>query len=133
LHPKNRANVIVNGKIVGVIGAIIGENWAFCEVDLNEIGDFTRVVNFPAPSKYQKNKLDFTFEHDGVYADIENIFNKFSHPLNMGFKLKDVYGNKYTIEFTAGSYEKTLTSDDINDIWAKIIDFGRKKGLTLKE
>jgi len=141
-HPKNNAGISVNGNEIGFIGQVIGKNCAAASINLDkftdhEINQITGVTkSFSTPSKYQKNHLDFTFEFakgEHIYGDIETIFEKFSHPLNMGFKLKDIYENKYTLQFTVGSYEKTLTSDDINDIWAKIIAHGKKNGLTLKE
>jgi phenylalanyl-tRNA synthetase beta subunit len=107
---------------------------------LNEIKSLGAGRGFFAPSKYQKNKLDFTFERGGaggngalLYGEVEEIFNKFKHELNMGFKLKGTFNGNFTIEFVVGSFEKTLTSEDINDIWSKIIAHGRKNGLTLKE
>ncbi|MDR0461735.1 MAG: phenylalanine--tRNA ligase subunit beta [Christensenellaceae bacterium] len=135
-HPKNNATVLVDGKAVGCIGVAVDKDVAIAEINIDGL-DPTRVngggKTFAAPSKYQKNHLDFTFEYDGVYGDIESAFDKFKHPLNMGFRLKDVYNKSYTLEFTVGSYEKTLTAEDINDIWSKIIEFGRKNGLTLKQ
>ena len=132
LHPKNSATVYINGKEVGVIGIVAGKDCVVAEIVLDDICA-EKEVTFKAPSKYQKNKLDFTFTHDGIYGDIENIFEKFSHELLMSFALKCIYKNKYTLQFMVGSYEKTLTAEDINDIWAKIIAHGRKNGLTLEE
>ncbi|MCL2228713.1 MAG: phenylalanine--tRNA ligase subunit beta [Firmicutes bacterium] len=133
-HPKNNANIIVNGKVVGGIGVYVGVDMAVAEIVLDAIDPNLLVPEklFPMPTKYQKNTLDFTFEHDGVYGEIKNVFDKFSHKYNMGFKLKDVYKNCFTVQFTVASHEKTLESEDINDIWQKIIDFGKANSLTLK-
>jgi phenylalanyl-tRNA synthetase beta chain len=140
LHPKNSAKVFVAGKEVGVIGKVIGKEYAICEIDLGEVTckDILGAnKTFYTPSKYQKNKLDFTFEFkdraEHFYCEIEDAFSKFSHPLFMSYRLKDVYEKSYTLEFTVGSYDKTLTSEDINDVWKKIIEFGAKNGLTLKQ
>jgi len=132
-HPKNNASVEINGKVVGYIGVVPTLDIAICEINLNGITNLGLEKTFPQPTKFQKNKLDFTFDGVKTYGEIEDIFNKFKHDLNMGFRFKGSYNGNFTIEFTVGSFEKTLTSDDINDIWKKIIDFGRKNGLTLKE
>ena len=140
-HPKNNASITIHNKPVGCIAQVIGHDIAVAEIVLDLIigeniaGSVGGTKIFDTPSKYQKNKLDFTFEHSGslCYGDVEAIFDKFRHPLNMGYKLKDVFENRYTLQFTVGSFDKTLTSDDINDIWSKIIAFGRQNGLTLRE
>jgi len=139
LHPKNNASF--NGGFIGIVPD--KREIAVAEVNLEAVGlprpsgarnDGRAVVRV---SKYQKNYLNFTFETDKPYGDVEAIFEKFSHPLIMGFRLFDIFKKEekmcFTLEFTVGSYEKTLDSKDINDVWSKIIEFGRKNGLTLKE
>lgn len=133
LHPRNNALILVDGKTVGEIGVVIDGDAAVAEIDLFAIDPTIKPRMYPSPSKYQKSVLDFTFETDKPYGYIQDIFDKFKHPLNMGYRLKDVFKNKYTLAFTVGSFDKTLTSDDINDIWKKIIETGRKNGLTLDE
>ena len=135
LHPKSCASIIMANQNIGYIGKVVGKDCAIAEINLDMID--SQVIlgnkNFTAPSKYQKNRLDFTFNWDGEYGYIQEVFEKFKHPLNMGFRLKDIYNKSYTLEFTVGSYEKTLTAADINDIWSKIIEFGKKNNLTLKQ
>ena len=140
IHPKNNASIEITKKIVGLIGIIIGEHPTVAAeinlsaLDLQSTGD-GKVKKI---SKYQKSTLDFTFVTSKTYSAVETVFDKFAHPLCMGHRLKDVYTAKdgtthYTLQFTIGSHEKTLTSDEINNIWAKIIKTGRDKGLVLKE
>jgi len=156
LHPKNNAVVEVDGKAVGFIGIVPvadKREIAVAEVDLGAVNVLALAKQSAQPtkkyasesargivvrlSKYQKNTLDFTFETDKTYGEIESHFERFTHPLNMGFRLKDIYENNdktsFTLQFTVGSYEKTLDAGSINDVWSKIIEFGRKNGLTLKE
>jgi phenylalanyl-tRNA synthetase beta chain len=133
LHPKNNAVIEVGGKEVGYIGVVPDKNTAVAEVCLDLPDLDGAAVKAKPISRYQKNTLDFTFETDKVYGEVEATFEKFSHPLNMGFKLKDVYNKSYTLQFTVGSYKRTLTAEDINGIWSEIIAFGRKAGFSLKE
>jgi phenylalanyl-tRNA synthetase beta subunit len=142
-HPKNNATILVAGEKVGHIAVAVGKfETAVAEINLEKLIDFNPEIVFSNPTKFQKSHLDFTFEWDApeqktgtprCFGMVEEIFEKFHHPLNMGFRLKDIYENKYTLEFTVGSFEKTLTGDDINEIWTKIIAHGKKNGLTLKE
>jgi len=133
LHPKNNATILVDGKAVGFIGIVPMLGMAAAEVNLSAINLKEKPAQAKKISKYQKNTLDFTFVTKKTYGVVEEIFEKFEHPLNMGFRLKDVYNDSFTIQFTVGSFQKTLESADINDVWAKIIEHGRKNGLILKE
>jgi phenylalanyl-tRNA synthetase beta chain len=142
MHPKNKAVIMVGDNEIGYICDVAcKDKAAVAEVNLNTLESIGWVPgggkSFASPSKYQKNHLDFTFITNNNYGAVESVFEKFKHPLNMGFRLRDVYqagGNmSYTIQFTVGSREKTLTSDDINDIWKKIIEHGEKNNLTLKQ
>ena len=110
---------------------------AVAEINLDALDLGEKQIAAKRVSKYQKNTLDFTFETDKTYGEVEGVFEKFKHPLNMGFRLKDVFERdgvfRYTIEFTVGSYEKTLTAEDINDVWQKVIAAGRAAGFVIKE
>jgi phenylalanyl-tRNA synthetase beta chain len=141
LHPKNNAAVIIDGKVVGFVGVVAEKNCAVAEINLPADMNLGAGRGFGAVSRYQKSRLDFTFETTKQYGDVEDIFERFSHPLAMGFRLKDVFEKspvdgagivRYTIEFTVGDTEKTLTAADINDIWAKVIAHGKRAGLSIE-
>jgi phenylalanyl-tRNA synthetase beta subunit len=133
LHPKNNAVIKIGGD-VGFIGVVPDADVAVAEINLDAL-DLEKLNKTAARkvSKYQKNVLDFTFKTKDPYGEVEKIFKKFTHPLVMGFKLKDIFEKdgtiSYTLEFTVVSYEKTLDSGDINSIVAKIIAFGCENGL----
>jgi phenylalanyl-tRNA synthetase beta subunit len=100
--------------------------------------DFSAVEKLPCEkksakevSKFPKTKLDFTFIWDGVFAELDEKFDKLKYPLIMGRKLKDIYENRYTLTFTVGSYEKTLTAEEIGAVHKKIIDFAVSNGVLL--
>jgi phenylalanyl-tRNA synthetase beta chain len=141
IHPKNNAAIMVDGVNVGTIGVVIDKDeYAVAEINLDTLlktKNCAPAVTFANASKYPKTQLDFTFEwannKSGKYIDIENAFNKLSHKFLMGYRLKDIYMDKYTLQFTVGSFEKTLTSDEINDVWAKIISHAKNNNLTLKQ
>jgi phenylalanyl-tRNA synthetase beta subunit len=84
-------------------------------------------------SKFPKTTLDFTITTKSIYGDLEAVFDKFKHPLSLGYRLKDVYvrpqddgQTSYTLQFTIASHEKTLTADEINAVWQSIVDHGKK-------
>lgn len=89
-------------------------------------------------SKYQKTVLDFTFTTDKIYGSVETCFNAFRHPLMMNYYLKDVYaesdgGKSYTLTFIIGSYERTLTAADLEEVHKVIIAHGKNAGFVIKE
>ncbi|MBR4418887.1 MAG: phenylalanine--tRNA ligase subunit beta [Clostridia bacterium] len=134
-HPKNQAQIICNGKVVGAIGIIhpqvMVDSVGF-EVNLNAI-DFEKVESSVAPvlSKFPKTEFDFTFIWNGVYADLDAIWQKFKHPLVTKYCLSGVYENKFTLTFTVSSTEKTLDKAEINKIHQEILDFATRNSVHL--
>jgi len=145
LHPKNNAAIHIEGKLVGGIGIVHPTtatsidpklNMAVAAVHLDWLGGLAeKKQDGVKVSKYQKNTLDFTFITDKVYGEVEAAFDKFTHPLLMEYHLKDVFGENpcaYTLTFTIGSFEKTLTSTDIEDVHKAIIAHGKNHKFELK-
>lgn len=147
LHPKNNAVVLVDGKVVGFVGIVhpsVGDKieaktaFAAAEVNLTAFdGIKAGEKQLQRISKYQKSTLDFTFITSKTYGEVEAVFEGFKHPLNMGFQLKDIFEEtdgriSYTLTFTVGSYEKTLTQAEIESIWSAVIAHGKASGLVLK-
>ena len=135
LHPKNQAQIMLGEKVIGVIGIVhpqVMANAVGFEVNLSAI-DFNNVPQVKAPilSKFPKTEFDFTFVWDHVYADLEAIWDKFSHPLVTKYCLSGVYENKFTLTFTVSSLEKTLDKAEINKIHQEILDFAAKNSVLL--
>jgi phenylalanyl-tRNA synthetase beta chain len=148
LHPKNNATVLINGVDVGgmaIVHPITASaidpkmNLVVVGIRLNKLdGLGEKHTESVRVSKYQKSTLDFTFMTDKIYGFVEDAFDGFTHPLNMGFRFVDVFQEadgrlSYTLQFTVGSYEKTLESADIENVWQAIINHGKAAGLSLKE
>ena len=126
-HPKNNAK-FKNG----CVGIVRGENMAVSCIAVESllrikdtVTQTTRVSRFP------KTTLDFTVTHDGVYGELENVLEKFKHNLVTGFRLKDIYGNKYTLEFGVVSFDKTLTTEEIQAVHKAIVDYMLKAKLSV--
>ncbi|MCL2586927.1 MAG: phenylalanine--tRNA ligase subunit beta [Firmicutes bacterium] len=130
LHPKNNASFV--GGFVGIVKT---QNAAVACISLNDLENyltFTPVKNIKV-SRFPKTTLDFTITHDGVFGEVESILEKFKNELVTGFRLKDIYGTKYTVEFTVLSYEKTLTAEEIQSVHRAISEFIKSKGLKVDE
>ena len=135
LHPKNQAQIICDKKVIGLIGIIhpqVMPNAVGFEIDLSLV-DFANVEQVKAPvlSKFPKTEFDFTFVWDKPYAELEAIWNRFSHPLVTNYRLSGIYENKFTLTFTVSSMEKTLDKAEINKIHQEIVDFAAKNSVHL--
>ncbi len=134
-HPKNHAQILVDGKVIGAIGIIhpqVMANAVGFEVNLSQI-DFAKVPSERAPilSKFPKTELDFTFVWNDCYAKLEAIWVKYRNVLVVKRFLKAVYGNKFTLTFIVSSTEKTLDKVEINKIHQEILDFAKQNNLIL--
>jgi phenylalanyl-tRNA synthetase beta chain len=145
LHPKNNAAIHIGGKLVGGIGIVHPTtataidpklNLAVAAIHLDWLDGLAEAKPDGVKiSKYQKNTLDFTFITDKVYGDVEAVFDKFTHPLLMEYHLKDVFGENptaYTLTFTIGSFDRTLTAEDIEAVHKAIMEYGRKNKFEIK-
>ncbi|MCL2755757.1 MAG: phenylalanine--tRNA ligase subunit beta [Firmicutes bacterium] len=136
IHPKNNADIKINETTVGKIGIIHPAVMAAIDPKLDAVATWIRLERMPEtsnmgitqkPSKFPKTTLDFTITISSIYGDLEFALDKFSHLLSFGYHLKDIYKREdgttsYTIQFTVGSYEKTLTSEEIQVVWQAIVD-----------
>jgi len=90
-------------------------------------------------SKYPTIELDYTIiaSKDTKYESIETILNQFKSNIINNYELIDIYedGNdkKITIRFVVGSYEKTLSQDDIAEIQKSFIKHIKDKNLSIVE
>lgn len=134
-HPKNHAQILCGEKVVGSIGIIhpqVMANAVGFEVDMSLL-DFQNATKDHAPilSKFPKTELDFTFVWNGVYAALDQVWQKYHHPLVTKRCLKAVYENKFTLTFTVSSTEKTLDKAEINKIHQEILDFAAQNNVQL--
>jgi hypothetical protein len=89
-------------------------------------------------SKYPKTEFDFTFIWGGLYADLTAKLDGFKDEFVLNRRLSAVYlpeaasgGARFTVTFTVGSFEKTLTGDEISAVHAGIMRFAEQSGLQI--
>jgi len=147
LHPKNNADIVVakDKKILGVIGILhptisssidAKMNVAVAQIKLESMPFDVVGESYLKVSKFPKTTLDFTITTNATYGAIANVFDAFEHNLCIGYVLKDVYHREdgtvsYTVQFTVGSLEKTLTSDEIQSVWQNIVDFAKEHNISV--
>jgi len=141
-HPRNNANIMVAEKTHGKIGVIHPSvtatidpkmNITVCEIMLDDLFNGEQATKKMRFNKFPTTTLDFTFASGKPYGDMQSHFDKFKHQFLLSYRLKDVYEGNFTLEFSIGSYEKTLDSDDLQKIWQDIVAHGKIAGYTIAD
>lgn len=140
-HPGRCANLVKDGKTIGVLGEVhptVAKNFDMdcrvyiCEIDFNTLLSFynedvkyKQLPKYPAVSRDIAMLLD---DNINVY-EIEKIIKKCSGNILEGYKLFDVYkgaqipeGKKsvaYSVTFRAS--DRTLTDEEITEVFNKIL------------
>ena len=98
-----------------------------------------RLYQYQEISKYPISTLDYTLliPNNIIYQDIETILNDFESPIIITRKLVDLYEDtdikKLTIRYNVGSYDKTLTSEELNNFKEEFIKFMKKHKINIAE
>jgi phenylalanyl-tRNA synthetase beta chain len=116
----------------GIINPRVLKDTVGFEINLSAL-DWTDMpqITMPKMTKYPKTELDFTFIWDGIFADLDRILDRNSNEFVLNRRLSSVYGNRFTVTFTVGSYDKTLTGGEIGAIHAEIMNFAEQNGVKM--
>ncbi len=152
VSPKNNAEILLNGKVVGYMGIVNPKvkrnidkklNMVMLEINFKE---FAQVEGTQAKSKqlskYQATNLDFNFVAPKtlVFGEIEKYLKNFKSSLTYEIALADIYEDEqalynkrsYTFRVNVYSYDHTLTSTEIENFHKSFIDHAFHFGLTLR-
>jgi phenylalanyl-tRNA synthetase beta chain len=141
IHPVNSFVIKYNNTTLGYISSVnprvkdkINQkaNIVIAELNIELLSQIeANAVIFKEISRYQTVDFDFSIivDKNVKYQDIENVINNSNLEYLQSYKLVDVYENEeklknkknITIRFTIGSYDKTLTKDEIDNARNKLI------------
>ena len=94
---------------------------------------------YNAISKYPTVSLDYTIlaKTNEKYEKVNKALNDFKSHIIKSIEFIDKYTdkdiNKYTIRYTVGSDDKTLTTEELQDFKSKFIEHIKKNGLSIIE
>ena len=151
-HPKNNAEIFVNGKSVGYIALLhpkstqkIGKNYAVSMIELNFAllaEQKQKAKKVDEITKYQINQLDLNFviDSDEVYQNIFDALSSYKTDLDYSVKLVDVYtdenmlpGKKsMTFSFEISSKTHTLSGEELDKFQQDLIALAEKHGYLLR-
>ncbi|HCI59419.1 MAG TPA: phenylalanine--tRNA ligase subunit beta [Ruminococcus sp.] len=147
-HPVNLNAVMIGNKEIGTIGIVhptVGKkidkkaNIVFAEIDMSE---FTQAENaaivYEEPSKFPPIDYDISLEiPSGVfYSDLAESWKNEGGAILKNTKIVDTYDTEIvhsiTVRFEFSSNERTLSSNEVQDIIDKVIANLEKLGVKLR-
>ena len=141
-HPGQTADIIVNGKKVGIIGLVhpeISENKVFVsEINLSNLLEIkTGKMKYKEISKFPSIKKDIALVVDKNIESLEiaKVIKKAGGSNLSNIEIFDVYEGKgiekgkrsIAFSLTFSNSDKTLTDEEINPILEKIVDMTEKE------
>ncbi|MCL2846507.1 MAG: phenylalanine--tRNA ligase subunit beta [Firmicutes bacterium] len=144
-HPLNNASITVGDMTVGEIGLVHPTTTSTVDPKIKIATAYICLDKFGAVSldskkirvsKYPKTQLDFTITTKSIYGELESVFDKLQHENVFGYRLKDIYVREngdisYTVCMTVGCMDKTLTAEEIQNVWQAIVAHAKKHGVTV--
>lgn len=153
MHPVNSFEIIVNNISVGYISVVHPKikdainskaSIVVAELRIDTLGDIVKhEINYKEISKYQTVTFDLSLivEKDTKYSDIKSIVDASNMKYLMEYTLVDIYedaqkliGKKtVTIRFTIGSYDSTLTKEQIDEEREIVLNAFKEKDIYINE
>lgn len=150
-HPVNSARIVSRmgdyGQM-GVLHPVVNKNldkrFAVVVFELNFADLCSAPVYYKKPraiSKYQQVNMDFNFlvPSQMPYGDFAQILGKYRNKISNGFELVDIYTDdslkdrkSITIRYELGSYDHTLTGEELEKFRAELISHASKNGIVLR-
>lgn len=151
-HPKNNAEILVDGKSVGYIAILhpqsmqkLGKNIsvAMMELDFEQLANSeNKMSKVSEITKYQTNVLDLNFvvDKDTKYQQIYDVLSSYQTELDYTTKLVDIYmgdnmeqGKKsMTFSFEISSKTHTLSGEELEKFQTDMIDLAKSNGYILR-
>ena len=136
-HPVNLNSIEIDGKAIGKIGIVhptVGKKIdkkaaiVFAEVDMQAFADFENAsIVYDEPSKFPPMDYDISvvIPKGVLFADMAKCWENEGKGILKSAKIVDSYDTEVfhseTIRFVFSSNERTLSSDEVQDIMNKVV------------
>lgn len=150
-HPVNSARVVSRVDDLGEMGILhpvvnksIDKRFAVAIVELDFDTLSRAAVYYKKPralSKYQQVQMDFNFlvPNKLTYGEFEAVLGKYRNKISNGFELVDIYTDEslgdrksITIRYELGSYDHTLSGEELEKFRAELISHASKNNIILR-
>ena len=148
IHPVNFNRVLLDGVDIGYIGMAHPTvsknidkkgNVVFAEIDVNKLSSVAaRAIEYSEPSKYPSMEYDLSLDiPQGVmFSDLRASWRDAGTELLRNVSVIDTYDtdeiHRITVRFEFGSNERTLSSNEVQEIVDRITENLAKTGVTIK-
>ena len=153
MHPVNTFDILVDGKYIGYISVVHPKisdninaktNIVVLELNIDILGEIAKEnIVFKEVSKYQTVTFDLSLIVDSIvkYDRLENIIKSSNMKYLQEYNLVDIYENAeklfgkktYTIRFTIGAENKTLTKEEIDSDREEVLNEFKQNGIYINE
>ncbi len=147
-HPVNLNEVVIDGETIGRIGIVhpvvskkIDKkgNIVFAEIDVEKFANAADAgITYSEPSKFPPMTYDLSLElkPDMMFSVLKDCWETLKLNILKGVKIVDTYDtdtiHSITVRFEFSSNERTLSSNEVQEIMDKIIQNLSNKGVNLR-
>lgn len=146
----NWVSVVLNGESIGEIGFLSGHALEICapggqvvwfELNLAKMaGHIFAQATYQPPPVYPLSWQDFSvlWSLEKGYTELRRVLDEFSHPLIKRVDFRGVFKEpsskhgSYTFRFRLGAPDRTLTSEDLEQFHAGLLNYLSERGIQLK-
>lgn len=153
MHPVNSFEILVNSVSLGYISVVHPKikdninsklNIVVSEIRIDLLSQIAKKeISYKETTKYQTVNFDLSLivNEDTKYGEIEQIIKSSDMKYLIDYALIDIYENKekllgkktITVRFTIGSYEDTLTKEQIDEERNIILSTLKNNGIYINE
>lgn len=153
MHPVNSFEILVNSVSLGYISVVHPKikdninsklNIVVSEIRIDLLSQIAKKeISYKETTKYQTVNFDLSLivNEDTKYGEIEQIIKSSDMKYLIDYALIDIYENKekllgkktITVRFTIGSYEDTLTKEQIDEERNIILSILKNNGIYINE
>ena len=144
-HPVNYNAVVCDSKVLGHIGIAhptVGKKIdkraaiVFFELDMTAIASIKNAsITYDEPSKFPSMDIDLSFITD-TFLPIKQAIENANSPLIKKYEVVDIYedenGKSISVRITFSHPEKTLTREEVSDVYTSIIESLKAQSIALK-
>lgn len=147
-HPVNLNKVILDGQAIGKVGIahpVISKkidkkaNIVFAEIDIKKFATIENAsIKYEEPSKFPPMTYDLSLElsPETFYTQLQECWKGVGEEILKNTKIVDTYDTEtihsMTIRFEFSSNERTLSSNEVQEIMDKIINNLKDIGVSLR-
>lgn len=144
-HNPLSLGIFINEELIGYLGVvektiIKKKSILFIKIDYNLFSNLEKEsIIYEELSKYPSVTLDYTLvvPKDYNYQKVEGIINGFNSPIFQKYEFIGAFttelDTKYTFRYTVGSFDHTLTSEELEEFKREYIEYNKSHNINILE